>query len=206
MQEIGQPSKAVTVFLAAWLLAAVALASSGLLSQGELTLGVSIPCSVLVLLAAAFGVKPLREAMGAAPLWGFVLIHSFRVCASMVFVYTDNGVDPTWAFWVGGGDIVSAVTSVPIAVFACPPASRGRRYALWAWNLFGILVVLGGPLTGLGMLATEPARMAQMRRLPLLMMPAFFLPVMIFSHTVITWRLLQERETPPNHAGGTETA
>jgi hypothetical protein len=197
MQQTGQPSKAVAVFLALWLLAAVGLASSGLLSQAELTAGVSIPCSVLFLLAVAFGVKPLRDAVAVTPLWGFVLIHSFRVCASMFFVYTDDGLQPTWAFWVGWGDILSAITAVPVAVFACPPSDKLRLRVLWAWNIFSILVVLCGPLSALGLLATDPASMYRIRQLPLLMVPAFFVPVMMFSHTIITWRLLiRDRGTP----------
>ena len=65
-----------------------------------------------------------------------------------------------------------------------------HRALYWAWNTFGLLdfVNVVGTAAWIGMRGTEPG-LAPLVRLPLSLLPTFFVPILMASHVFVYRRL-----------------
>ena len=98
-----------------------------------------------------------------------------------------------WAVPAGWGDLAVAVTAVLVAVFALPVTSRGRWWAVLAWNTFGlldILLVLGSAVRLVGI---DPTLLRALTHFPLGLLPVLIVPLILVSQVLIYGRLARER-------------
>ena len=189
-------SRAVFVSLTVWFVAAVSLGASGLLTA----LGPPFPQLLLLtftaaLLAAYSSVKGFRSWISARPLSWLIGVHLTRFVGIYFLWLYERGQLP-FAFAVPGGwgDIAVATTALLLLVFR--PASA-IVYRLW--NIAGLADILIVVFTATRLALQDAASMAALLRLPLSLLPTFLVPLIIFTHIVIFFRLRHRRlRSAPN--------
>jgi hypothetical protein len=180
----------VLIAAAAWLLAALLVGASGRLSS----LRPPAPQIVLVgltiaLLVAARLWAPLRSFVNRVDLRALVLFHLTRLVGFYFLALHARG-DLPWAFAVPGGwgDNVTAAWAL-LLVLLVRPDTRGGRLHYLAWNVFGLLDILGVVLTAARLAFREPGSMRALLELPLSLLLTFVVPIIIATHVMMLRRL-----------------
>jgi hypothetical protein len=173
-----------------WLLLAVLLGASGWLRA----LRPPAPQLILVgttiaLLAAGRFWAPLRELVRVVDLRALVLFHLTRFVGVCFLILHARGRLP-WAFAVPGGwgDIVVAVAAVLLVLLVRPEGPVGRR-AYLAWNVLGLLDILGVVVTAARLAFRDPASMQALLELPLSLLLTFVVPGIVTTHVWMLGRL-----------------
>jgi hypothetical protein len=143
----------------------------------------------IVLLLGARLWAPLRQFVATVDVRALVLFHVTRFVGFYFLALHARG-DLPWAFAVPGGwgDNVVAAAALLLVLGVRPDSPRGRR-AYLAWNVFGLLDILGVVLTAARLAFTDPASMRLLLRLPLSLLPTFVVPVIIATHVLMLARL-----------------
>jgi len=178
------------VAAAAWLLAAGVVGSSGWFAA------LSPPAPQLVLagltIALLLAVRlwsPLRQFVATVDLRALVLFHVTRFVGFYFLALHARGELP-WAFAVPGGwgDNAVAATALLLVLLARPDSHGGRR-AYLAWNVLGLLDILGVILIAARLAFADPGSMRALLRLPLSLLLTFVVPVIIVTHVLMLTRL-----------------
>jgi hypothetical protein len=178
------------VAAAAWLLAAGVVGSSGWFAA------LSPPAPQLVLagltIALLLAVRlwsPLRQFVATVDLRALVLFHVTRFVGFYFLALHARG-DLPWAFAVPGGwgDNAVAATALLLVPLARPDTHGGRR-AYLAWNVLGLLDILGVILIAARLAFADPGSMRALLRLPLSLLLTFVVPVIIVTHVLMLTRL-----------------
>lgn len=186
--------------LALWLGFAVLAGVTGLF----ITLPVPGPQLIIlgfVALTLAAGLVPsrLRDWIGALPLRALVGINALRfVGIYFLMLAARGGLNATFAARAGWGDIAAATLAVALAIVG-NPRGTGQRLLFHAWNAYGALdlVVAVGTATIVTLQGTLPG-VTTLLSFPLILVPAFFVPLFLANHVFIFRRLMS--------AGGTGDA
>jgi len=173
-----------------WFVAALALGASGRLGslappRPQLVLaGLTI-----VLVAAGLVVPSFRDWLSGVDLRAVIAIHLTRFVGIYFLVLYGRGLLPYQFAVLGGwGDIAVAATAMLWLVSARDPLDR--RKLLWVWNIAGTLDIAFVVATAARMAMADPESMGPLRALPLSLLPTFLVPLIIGSHALIFWRLL----------------
>jgi hypothetical protein len=181
-------------FAGAWLLAALLVGVSG----GLATLNPPAPQLLLAALTIAFVLTArywpaLRQFMDTVDLRILVLVHVTRFVGFYFLALHARGELP-WAFAVPGGwgDITVAAAAVVLVLGVRWERPGGRRLYV-AWNVAGLVDILGVVLTAARLALAEPASMGALLRLPLSLLLTFVVPIVIGTHVLMLARLLRGR-------------
>jgi hypothetical protein len=128
-----------------------------------------------------------------SPAW-LVGFQAYRVLGYVFLVRWAAGELPgTFALPAGIGDVLVGALALPVA-FYLQSGAIGGRAAAYAWNLLGILdlliAVTIGALTATGRLPVDVPNAAA-SSFPLVMIPAFAVPLSLILHGVSLWQLLR---------------
>jgi hypothetical protein len=183
----------LALFLGVWLAAGIFIAPKlGLpVSPG----GVAIPPVILlagigvaVVLAWLSVSSDLRRTVAAAPLPAVIGVQVYRaIGAVFVFLLGLGQLPPHFALPAGWGDVVVGITA-PVVALALLRGAPGSRLLALSWNLFGLLDLVVAVGMGSGLLVPllapgqPPAPAAAMQQFPLVVIPAFAVPVSILLH------------------------
>ena len=173
-----------------WLLAALLVGASGRFS----TLRPPAPQLVLAgltiaLLLAARLWTPLRQFVETADPRALVLFHVTRFVGFYFLALHARGELP-WAFAVPGGWGDNAVAAgALLLVLLVRPDTRGGRRAYLAWNVLGLLDILGVVLTATRLALRDPGSMKALLELPLSLLVTFVVPIIIATHVLMLARL-----------------
>jgi hypothetical protein len=142
----------------------------------------------IALLVATRIWTPLRFFVGTVDLRALALFHLTRFVGFYFLVLHARGELP-WAFAVPGGwgDNITAAWVLLLA-FIRPDTGAGRVHYL-AWNVFGLLDILGVVLTAARLAFREPGSMRALLELPLSLLLTFVVPLIIATHVIMLWRL-----------------
>ena len=145
-------------------------------------------------LAAYWASQRLRAWVRAVPLAALIAIHLVRFVGAWFIVLYRRGELP-FAFAVPGGwgDILAAATAAALLIGAIPARTRARRGAVLAWNVFGLLDILFVVTTAARFYLADPSQLAPLTRLPLSLLPTFFVPLVVLSHLRIFGWLREAR-------------
>ena len=123
-----------------------------------------------------------------------VLVHLTRFVGIYFLILYGRGELP-YAFAVPGGlgDIAVAVTALLVSIFSPIRGAVGWKVLL-LWNLFGFIDILFVVATAARLAMSNPESMSAITKLPLSLLPTFFVPIIIFTHIVIFIRLLASRK------------
>jgi hypothetical protein len=186
----------VLVGLAAWFVLALVVSASGTVAAvvPRVPPPVFVGGLAALALAAMFAVPALRAWAAAVPLRALVGYHAVRFVGIAFLVLAARGaLAPEWAVPAGWGDVAVAALALVVAAVACPPATRGRRLAVLAWNAFGLLDILFVLGSGARLALADPDALEPLTRLPLALLPTFVVPLILVTHVLIFWRLFRER-------------
>ncbi len=185
----------VALGLTVWLALVVALGASGVMLRPRGTPPLPILISVLgpiaVFLAAYFGSRAFRALVLNADLRFLTAIQAWRIGGFAFVVLTLHGFLPGSFAWPAGlGDIAVGVTApwVMLALLRRPAFVTSPPYM--AWNVFGILdlVVAVGMGALNSWLMAGDITTAPMARMPLVLIPAYLVPLFVMLHLTAVFR------------------
>jgi hypothetical protein len=174
--------------LAFWFAAAWVLGESGSLAVLE----PRAPQAILVgltalLLLNSVALPGFRRWLAALDLRRFVALHLGRFVGIYFLVLHGRGQLPyDFAVKGGWGDIAVAAGAV---ILLAGPGLMARRGVLFAWNTVGLVDILFVVSTAARRAAADPSSMRALLRLPLSLLPTFYVPLVIATHVWIFWRL-----------------
>jgi hypothetical protein len=193
----------IVAVLTTWLAAVILLSANGAFVRPPnvppfpILIGVTVP--LIAFIAAYLGWGAFRALILAADLRLLTAIQAWRAAGLGFLALTVHGVLPGAFAWPAGlGDILIGVTAPWLALALIHrPALVGSRLFV-VWNLLGILdlvvaVSMGalssGFIAGIGGEVTT----APMAQLPLVLIPAYLVPIFIMLHLAA---LFQARQSP----------
>jgi hypothetical protein len=160
-------------------------------------LGVTVPLVVFV--AAYLGSEAFRALILGADLRLLTAIQAWRAGGLGFLALYAHGVLPGLFAWPAGlGDIAIGVTAPWVALLLVRRPTFVASPKFVAWNLFGILdlvvaVSTGALSSGFVFGLTGKVTTAPMAQLPLVLIPAYFVPLFIMFHLAA---LFQARRSP----------
>lgn len=151
-----------------------------------IVLGFVLPIAAFI--AAYFGWKPFRDAVLSADLRLLSALQGWRFGGFWFLALWAYGVLPgLFAIPAGLGDMAVGAFApfVALRIARDPRFAASRRFA--TWNLLGILdlvmaVSLGGLSSGAVPGLTGAVTTTAMAQLPLVLVPAFFVPLLLSVH------------------------
>jgi hypothetical protein len=173
-----------------WFLLALAVGASGWLA----TLRPPAPQIVLLGLTGAVLVAgrawpPLRDFVGAVDLRALVLVHATRLVGFYFLALHARGELPRdFAVPGGWGDNLTAAGAV-LLVWLARPDGRLGRWLYLAWNVAGLIDILGVVATAARLAVAEPGSMRALLRFPLSLLITFLVPIIIATHVWMLRRL-----------------
>ncbi len=172
-----------------WFAAAVLVSITGMVAM----LRPPLPQVVLVLLTAMvllafWRSQAFRNWALALPLRALLLPHMARFAGFYFLALHARGELPR-AFAVPGGwgDIITAAAAVALAFV--PRSVPWQAKAYLAWNIFGFADILFVIITAARLALADPQTMSALLRLPLSLLPTFFVPIIVASHVIMFVRL-----------------
>jgi hypothetical protein len=183
------------IVLAVWFAVAYALGESGRLAVLEPPAPQMILLGLTAILLLNEAMLPgLRRWIASLDLRSVIAVHLSRFVGVYFLVLHERGQLPSdFAVKGGWGDIV--VASGALALLAVPGLIARRRLVL-SWNVVGFLDILFVVTTAARLAEADPASMRALLRLPLSLLPTFFVPLVIATHVWIFMRLWRERSRP----------
>ena len=145
----------------------------------------------------AYGVSGrVKGWVRAVPLGALVAIHLVRfVGAWFIALYRRGELPFEFAVPGGWGDVLAAAGATALLVGAIPARKRGRRRAVLAWNVLGLLDIVYVLATAARLYFADPTLLAPLTRMPLSLLPTYFVPLIVLSHLrIFGW--LRERRSP----------
>jgi hypothetical protein len=189
---VSGAARASAVSLALWLALVFLLGARGAFVTAPgvpplpILIGATAP--IIVFLAALGLIGSFRDLVLAADLRVVTAIQGWRFAGLGFLALHAHGVLPGAFAWPAGlGDIAIGVTApwLVLALLRRPQFAAGRVFRIW--NLLGILdlvVAVGsgtlGSLLGAGAAGEVTAR--PMAHLPLVLIPAYFVPLFVMLH------------------------
>jgi hypothetical protein len=182
----------VTGFLAVWLAFVFWFGAGEVFVTPDgalpLTLLVAAAVPILAFLAAFWALPPFREFVLAADLRLLAGVQAWRFAGFGFLAMHAGGLLPGYFAWPAGlGDVAISLAApwMVVALARRPGFAAGRTFA--AWNVLGILDLVAA--VGMGTLGSRlfadvagAVTTTPMARLPLVLIPAYFVPVFIMSH------------------------
>jgi len=201
-RERGLTLIAVAVPLLAWLAIALELGQSGLLRPGALRFP-AIPLVVVLPIAIFLPLlvrsRNVAAAIGAIPPSWLIGLQVYRVLGGVFLVRWAQGLLPAeFALPAGTGDMLVGLLALPVAFWVHSRTSAGI-VAGYAWNVFGILdlaIALSmGFLTAPGPFQRFAFDLPNttVGAYPLVMIPAFAVPLSLILHGLSIWQLRRTR-------------
>jgi hypothetical protein len=202
----------VAVVLAIWFGLIVVLGASGTFvrAPGALPFPVLIGATApVIVFLSMFGASPMfRNFVLSLELPLVAAIQAWRFAGfGFVALYAYDVLPGLFAWPAGLGDIAVGLTAPWMALALARKPSFASSRSFIFWNLFGILdlvVAVGtGALSSVLALDVTTAPMAQ---LPLVLIPAYFVPIFVMVHlaTLFQARRLatsEDRDQPSNRVG-----
>lgn len=189
--HVGSSPRWLPILALGWLALAIAFAASGRLAAIPFP-GPQVVLLALVVLSLFLGtrVSSVRAWVDAVPLRVLVGIHVARFVGFAFLALAARGLlSPVFAERAGWGDIITAAGAAVLVLSGDPRTPRHRALYL-VWNTFGLLDFVNVVVTAawIGVRGVEPG-LAPLVRLPLSLLPTFFVPILFASHVFVYRRL-----------------
>ena len=142
-------------------------------------------------LIASFAVPSLRSWLDSVPLRALIGINVFRILGFVFLAYAARGqLAQVFADRAGWGDIAVGALALGL-VAAGEPRTALHRGLTYAWNALGTLDLVTAVVTAtfVGIRGLTPGVQALLS-LPLVVIPAFLVPIYLATHVFIFRRLV----------------
>jgi hypothetical protein len=185
------PSTPPLTIAVAWLVAAAAVAASGIPAR------LRPPAPQFILLALTAALIVLGRRAGRFRDWlarldwrTIVGFHTSRAIAGAAFLAAaQRGELPKrWAEPSAYGDIAVAALALFVVVAFSPQRPISRR-VFFLWNIIGLADILAVVVGAARVAMADPSAMVGLFRLPLALIPLWLVPLIIASHVLLFARL-----------------
>ena len=144
---------------------------------------------VALLIIASFLVPSFRSWVCGISLNSLIAIHITRFVGFYFLYLYGKGLLPyKFAVYGGWGDIAVAALAVVLLILSAEGVTKKPVY-FFIWNMIGLIDILFVVGTAARLYFANPESMSQLTHLPLSLLPSFLVPIIIFSHLVIFYRL-----------------
>jgi hypothetical protein len=198
IEDHSSVTTVVAGVLAIWLGSVVFLAASGAFARtpGELPfpilIGVTLP--IILFLVAFSGVNDFRDLIRSVDLPLVTGIQAWRFAGfGFLALYAHDVLPGIFAWPAGVGDMAIGITApwVALALIRRPNFAATKMFRVW--NVLGILdlavaVGTGALSSALALGVPEEVTTAPMARLPLVLIPAYLVPIFIMLHLAALFR------------------
>lgn len=179
--------RTVLLLLAVWLAAAINIGRSGLLGALPIpppAVAIGLTIVLLLLLRVSRAARAAAWTLGPRTLVAF---HAVRIAAGAYFLtlYNRGELPAAFAVPAGWGDIAVGIGALIVAAACVPARTRPQRMGLLAWNVAGLVDILGVLGNGARLFLADPALAAPFLTLPLALLPTFVVPLVIVSHVLL---------------------
>jgi hypothetical protein len=205
--------------LGSWFVAVFALgASDGFVrpaGQPPLQILFSSMLPLAAFLAAYFGSRRFRDLVLSADLRLLTAAQAWRAGGLVFLAFYAYGLLPGLFAWPAGlGDIAIGLTAPWIAAALTRDSTYAAEGRFAAWNVFGILDLVVAVGTGTLSSGIVPGltdvRSTPMSHMPLVLIPAFLVPLFVMLHLTALFQWWQARRAQPQssrkYAGSTAVA
>lgn len=181
-----------------WLGVAFVVGATGVLRQSPVpppVIAVALTIATLVVIRISPRTRAGVQNLGPGPL---VLFHLVRIAAGAYFLALGSrGVLPRqFTTPAGWGDIFIGITAVWVLWRCLPVRTAWQRVALLAWNVAGLLDILGVLGNAVRLFVRDPSFVGPFMTLPLAILPTFVVPIVIVSHVLLfSWVRLKPGTT-----------
>jgi len=202
-------SKVVLLVCVAWLLLQTVVSVSGfyantLATPPRFPLLVLPPVLLIIYLLAS---RSGRVFIASLDLRMLTQLHAIRALVEVVLLrlYVDTFIPRSMTFEGSNFDILSGV-SAPIVAYFAFHKTPVRRALLIVWNLVCLALVLNVAITGVLSVPSPFQKLAfdqpniAVLYFPYALLPAFVVPVVIFSHLAVLVRLLSRKRAGDSEA------
>jgi len=201
----------VAVPLLGWLLVVWRLAQAGVFRPGGVAPSRAIPLAVIVPILVGLPLlvrsRNIAAAIDSVPSSWLIGVQVYRVLGAVFLVRWAAGELPgEFAIPAGWGDVLVGVLALPVAFFVHSRA-RGSGAAGAAWNVLGIVDLVAALSMGF---LTSPGRFqvfaldhpnTGVGTYPLVMIPAFAVPLSLILHGLSLWQLRRAARRSPVVSG-----
>src|SRR5262245_12544722 len=155
--------------------------------------------TAVVVVSTAIAVSSnFRRVLAAAPVPIVVGVQLYRVVGAVFLILLSQGRLPAhFALPAGWGDVAIGLAA-PLVALALARRARGSRTVAVSWNVLGLLDLVVAVGMGTGLLAPylapglgRVAPAAALRLFPMVLVPAFAVPVSVLLHVLALSRLLR---------------
>jgi hypothetical protein len=175
----------VALALAVWFAVALAAGALGFIARLRPPLPQCVLFGLFFTLLACRRIPSFRAWLAAIPLSWLLAVHLVRFVGIEFLRLHGRGELPYAFGFIGGwGDIVLAVLTVVLLIVR--PVSP-RPYLLW--SVIGLADMFFVVLSASRAALLDASSMAPLLRLPLSLLPTFFVPLVLFTHVVVLLRL-----------------
>jgi len=187
-------TKRVLIIGSLWFGLVLALGATGVAASMRPPLPqIVVAVLTTALLVAFWKGAAFRPWIMALPMPALLLPHASRFVGFYFLVLYARGELP-YAFAVPGGwgDIITATAGFGLAFVPRDAPWRGKAWLVW--NIFGLVDILYVVVSAARLALADPHSMSALLRLPLSLLPTFFVPLIIATHVMMLVRLHSERE------------
>lgn len=169
----------IIIVLAVWLVSSILLGYAGVfqLLPGPVA-GGAVAVFIAALLVLYFGNSGFRVSMDSMTLPQLTVFHVIRVGAGVLFFYYMARLPHAFAVTAAWGDLIAGVLAFGVIL----PART--KFYYYVFNLWGFADLINGLSLGMYFLIVGDVKIGFLLGLPLLPIPAFAVPVLLFSHFV----------------------
>jgi hypothetical protein len=182
-----------------WLGLACVVGATGALRRLPIpppAIAVALTIATLLVIRISARARAGIQNLGPGPL---VLFHVVRIAAGAYFlVLGGRGVLPReFTTPAGWGDILVGIGALWVLMRCLPVRTAWQRVVLLAWNVAGLLDILGVLGNAVRLYAQDPSFVEPFMSLPLAILPTFVVPIVIVSHVLLfSWSRAERRRAP----------
>jgi hypothetical protein len=177
------------LLLVIWGLAVTAVGAMHLLSHlPPFVIPVIVGGITVALTSATARIPWINEAVRQISLRGLVSAHLVRfIGIYFLWLHGQGRLPAEFAHNAGWGDIIAAAGALGLLFW--PEGAAGFRRMLVVWNVIGLADLFLAVGTGAWCSFTRPGSMSELRILPMVLVPLWFVPMAMTGHFVIFRRL-----------------
>jgi hypothetical protein len=191
-------TKTVLIVLTLWFVAALVAVRAGFLQRLPVPPPVIVASLALVTILFGLFHRGARAWLDTVDLRSLLLVHLVRFVGIVFLVLVSRGVLAREFVPIGWGDAIAATGAAALLVTRPRLTTRGGWWAVFLWNCAGFADMVLLIITGFRVGSVAPEKFALFLRLPLGLLPTFFVPLIIATHVFVFRRLfgVRRRESP----------
>lgn len=186
-------TKSLKLILALWVLAALALGISGILTRHPVRVAQAIGTALTLaqILVLSFSRSFRARAMNWS-LRNLTLFQSWRIIPGALFLYYFYALGRlpfSFAVIGGYGDILVGLIAIPMAPLGAADRPRLLKILL-GFHIFGLADLLFVIRAGFMASLNDPNVMRPLTEMPLVLLPLILVPITLFAHFVAIAQLI----------------